>query len=95
MTATNKEPPAWYVYMVRCVDGSLYAGITTDIERRLYQHNSNSLGAKYTRNRRPVELAYIEPCHDRSQASKREAQIKKLSRLQKLQLIKTTNTSLT
>jgi putative endonuclease len=76
----------WSLYMVRCVDGSLYTGITNDLERRLEQHNLG-LGAKYTRGRGPVELAYTESCADRSEASKREYAIKQMSLQQKLQLI--------
>ena len=77
---------AWYVYMLRCGDGSLYTGSTTDVERRLREHQ-NGTGARYTRSRPPVTLAYAEEAPDRSAAQRREAAIKKLSRVQKLKLI--------
>jgi putative endonuclease len=77
---------SWFVYMLRCRDGSLYTGYTDDIERRFSVHQSGK-GAKYTRSRLPVELAYQEILPDKSAALKREAAIKKLSRQQKLQLI--------
>ncbi len=80
---------AWFVYMLRCRDGSLYTGYTDDIERRLSVHQSGK-GAKYTRSRLPVELVYQECLPDKSAALKREAAIKKLSRQQKLQLIEKT-----
>ena len=67
----------WYVYLLRCSDNSLYAGITTDLNRRLNEHNnSNKLGAKYTRVRRPVKLAYAEKSADRKTASRHEYQLK-------------------
>lgn len=78
---------AWFVYIVRCADDTLYTGITTDIERRMKEHNSEKQGAKYTRVRQPVELVFSEEQKDRSSASTREYQIKKLSRTQKLQLL--------
>ncbi|BBB25588.1 GIY-YIG nuclease family protein [Amphritea japonica] len=78
----------WCVYIVRCADGSLYTGVTTDSVRRVIEHNQNDrLGAKYTRARRPVNLVYQEPCDNRSDACKREAEIKKLSRQRKITLI--------
>ena len=76
----------WQVYIVKCADGSLYTGITTDVEKRLSVHNAGK-GAKYTRVRLPVEMVYDLACGDRSAASKEEYRIKKLSREQKLQLI--------
>lgn len=79
----------WYVYMLRCGDGSLYTGSTTDVSRRLTQHQSGT-GAKYTRSRLPVELVYTEEAADRSAAFRREAFIKKLSRGEKLKLLETT-----
>jgi putative endonuclease len=79
---------AWYVYILRCADRSLYTGITTDLERRLAEHNGEGrLGARYTRARRPVELVYSESLDDRARAAQREAAIKKLTRTQKLRLI--------
>ena len=67
----------WHVYMVRCVDGSLYTGIAKDIQHRLSEHNAGQ-GAKYTRGRRPVKLVYQEAAKDRSTALKREHAIKQL-----------------
>lgn len=77
----------WFVYVVRCSDDSLYTGITTNINRRIEEHNTSNKGAKYTRTRRPVKLEYKEIYVDRSTASKREYAIKKLTRKQKLNLI--------
>ena len=77
----------WTVYMIRCTDGSLYTGITTDLERRFSQHRGLPSGAKYFNGRDPVAVVYSETGHDRSGASKREAAIKKLSRAAKLALI--------
>ena len=78
----------WTVYILRCSDDSLYTGITKDLSRRLSEHNQdNDKGARYTRGRRPVELVYQEFHLDRSDASKREYQIKHLSRSQKLSLL--------
>lgn len=74
--------------MLKCSDETLYTGITTDLDRRLDEHNSSVKGAKYTRIRRPVELVYSEKTEDKSSASKREIEIKKLLRIQKLELIK-------
>jgi len=78
---------AWYVYLLRCNDNSLYAGITTDMNRRLHQHNNTKLGAKYTRAKRPVTLAFIEEATDKSNASKREYQLRKLTKIKKEQLV--------
>jgi len=78
---------SYYVYILKCSDLTLYTGITTDIKRRLVEHNSSKKGAKYTMLRRPVELVYAEEHEDRSSASKREYAIKKLSREKKLELI--------
>jgi len=86
--AQDKPLPSWYVYIVRASDQSLYTGITTDPERRFTEHKSGKAGAKYFRGRAAVEMVYLEASSDRSSASKREAQIKKLSRLEKLALIK-------
>lgn len=76
----------YYVYMLRCGDGSLYTGIATDPEKRAAVHNCGK-GAKYTRSRLPVTLVYREPQPDRSAASRREYQLKQLTRSQKLALI--------
>ena len=77
---------AWYVYMLRCGDGTLYTGITDDVERRLAAHRSGK-GAKYTRGRGPLELVYTEEQPDKSAALRREVRIKKLRREQKEALI--------
>lgn len=77
----------WFVYLLLCADGSLYAGITTDVQRRVMEHNSNDvLGARYTRGRRPVVLVYSEASENRSEATRRERQIKRMSRAAKLAL---------
>jgi len=76
--------------MLRCVDDTLYTGITTDLERRVEEHNSSTKGAKYTCSRRPVTLVYSENHEDRSMASRREYKIKKkMTRTMKLKLIET------
>ncbi len=78
----------WFVYIVRCADNSLYTGVTTDIERRLDEHNSDrKKAAAYTRSRRPVSLVYSENCPNRSSACQREATIKRMTKLEKEQLI--------
>ena len=78
----------WSVYMVRCLDGSLYTGIAKDVSRRVSEHNSDdALAANYTRSRRPVILVYQERRRTRSSASKREYAIKQMSRQEKLALI--------
>ncbi len=76
------------VYIVECSDKTLYTGITVDIERRISEHNSSQRGAKYTRARRPVKLVYAKKFRDKSAALKEEDRIKKLSRNDKLELIK-------
>ncbi len=76
----------WQVYIILCTDGSLYTGITIDIERRLSQH-LNRRGAKYFRGHEPRRLVYLEGGHTRSSASRREALIKKLRRMDKCRLI--------
>ena len=74
----------WFIYIVRCADDSLYTGITKDVDRRIQEHNNDdSLGAKYTKARRPVVLVYQEACESRSAATKREYEIKLLSRKDK------------
>ena len=77
----------WFVYVVECSDKSLYTGITTNVERRVEEHNTSPKGAKYTSRRRPVKLVYFESVIDRISASKREYVIKQLSRSEKLKLI--------
>jgi putative endonuclease len=77
----------WFVYILRCSDDTLYTGVTNNLEKRLLAHNTLETGAKYTKARRPVVLAYQEEVEGRSAAQKREAAIRKLSRPAKLQLI--------
>ena len=77
----------WYVYILRCGDGSLYTGIARDIQARLEMHRSGK-GAKYTRGRGPLELVYEEMCPDKGTALKRELAIKALPREEKLKLLK-------
>lgn len=78
--------PIWYLYILRCRDGTLYTGITTDIDKRFEAHNSGK-GAKYTRGRGPLELVYREECGDHSTALKRELEIKSFPRMKKERLI--------
>ncbi len=79
----------YHLYIVTCADGTLYTGIATDLERRLTEHNSSDLGAKYTRTRRPVHLSWSESFADRSIASREEYRVKQLSRIDKLALVQT------
>lgn len=76
----------YFVYMLRCADGSLYTGWTSDIDRRVRQHN-RGVASKYTRTRLPVSLVYLEEASSRGDALRREIDIKKLERAQKLKLI--------
>ena len=78
----------WFVYMLRCADNSLYTGVTTNIERRLKEHNEDKAGAKYTRAKRPVFLVYEEPAESRSAACQREYQLKQLKKSDKESLVK-------
>ena len=78
----------WCVYMIRCSDASLYTGVTTDIERRFREHKEGKVGAKYTRAKIALHVAYVETCASRSEAQVREAQIKKLPRSEKEILVK-------
>ena len=80
--------PPYYLYILKCADTSLYTGITTDIKRRLQEHNGTKEGAKYTAARQPVELVYKKKFSNRSTASIEESRIKKLTRLEKLMLLK-------
>ena len=79
---------AWHVYIIECSDGSLYTGITNDLDKRIAAHNDGR-GAKYTKSRRPVRLRYSEPAADRKHASRREYAIKSLRKAAKMQLITT------
>ncbi len=87
----KKIHKSWFTYLLRCKDQTLYAGITTDLVRRLHEHNFTDKGAKYTRCRRPVELVYSEKSPSRATAASREYQIKQLTRKEKELLI--TNSS--
>ncbi len=78
----------YHLYIVTCSDGTLYTGIATDVARRVAEHNSADLGARYTRTRRPVRLAYSEEFASRALASREEYRIKQLTRVEKLALVK-------
>ncbi len=84
--STSGSTRKWQVYILKCGDGSLYTGITRDLQDRILTHNQGT-GAKYTRGRLPVRLVYAEPAEDRPTALRRELAIKKLSREKKLRLI--------
>ena len=84
----RKGSDIWHIYMVRCSDGTLYTGITNDLNKRIEAHNSGKDGARYTRSRRPVKLVYSEQVKSKSAAAKLEYQLKKLPRLKKIRLIK-------
>lgn len=86
----SEKPANYYAYMLRCADGTLYSGYTTDPRRRTALHNSGR-GAKYTRSRLPVTLVFTECFATKSEALKREAALKKLTRVQKLLLIERLN----
>lgn len=77
----------YFVYLLECIDGSIYTGITTDVERRFREHVKGE-GANYTRSRGAKKIVHIEKCKDRSTAQKREAEIKGFNRRKKLELIK-------
>ena len=85
-TPYRNDESAWLLYIVECRDGSLYTGITNDIDRRLKEHNDGN-ASRYPRSRRPVTLRYQEPCADRSQALIRELSVKLLNRREKQALI--------
>lgn len=87
MNAEQDGSSRWQVYIIRAADGTLYTGITTDIERRWREHSEQRGGAKYFRGRRPERVVYLEPGHSRSSASSREAAIKRLSRPAKERLL--------
>ncbi|HVW71785.1 MAG TPA: GIY-YIG nuclease family protein [Candidatus Paceibacterota bacterium] len=77
-----------YVYLLKCADGTLYAGYTNDLARRVRAHNEGKSGAKYTRSRRPVALAYSERFRTVGKALSREAAIKRMTRAEKLRLLR-------
>ncbi|MBX2866646.1 GIY-YIG nuclease family protein [Candidatus Kaiserbacteria bacterium] len=79
----------YYVYILKCSDGTYYTGITNDLDKRVEAHNTSPQGAKYTRTRRPVRLMYSESCTDKGEALRREYEIRKCSRTQKVNIIAT------
>jgi len=88
MNTDAGQDSLWQVYLLQCADQSLYAGVTTDLGRRLLQHNGQLAGgARYTKARRPVALVWSEACNSRSDAQQREHALRRLSREQKLALI--------
>jgi putative endonuclease len=81
----------WFVYLLRCRDGTFYTGVTTDIDRRIAEHNglaAGEKGAKYTKSRRPVVVVYQESVENRSAAQQRESVLRRMPRIKKLQLAK-------
>jgi len=86
MDSSKKQETDWFVYILRCADDTLYTGITTDLERRLEEHNKGK-GARYTSSRIPVTMVYSREAADRSEASRIECELKRLPRSRKLQLI--------
>lgn len=81
------NPGNWSVYIIRCEDGRLYTGISTDVERRFREHLERPRGARFFHASKPLEVAWREDGHSRSSAGRREAAIKKLSRAEKLKLM--------
>ena len=81
-----KENDEWFLYILKCCDGSFYTGVTKDLERRFKMHQSGK-ASRYTRSHRPVEMLYHEKCGDRTQALVRECQVKELPRKKKEELI--------
>ena len=86
---TDNTTQNWWVYTIQAQDGSLYTGITTDVQRRFQEHCQGKRGARYFNGRQPLQVVWREAHANRSLASRREAAIKRLSRTQKLQLIAT------
>lgn len=83
----TKKTAAWLLYVLKCRDGTLYTGITTDVLRRVQQHNDGR-ASRYTRSRLPVKLLFSEPCRAHSQALKKEYAVKRLSRKEKIAYIR-------
>lgn len=77
----------WYLYILECADKTLYTGITVDLEKRIDEHNHSAKAAKYTRVRRPVRMVFSCECENRSEASKLEATVKKMTRAEKLAVV--------
>lgn len=93
MLALSKKNTTYFVYLLRCCDDTLYCGITTDIDRRIKQHNGELAGgAKYTRAKRPVKLVHSEICKDLQEAMSREYEIKKWKKIQKEAFVKKVKT---
>jgi putative endonuclease len=86
MKSSTSAKSSWFVYILECADGTLYTGVTTNLERRIAEHNTSPKGAKYTSTRRPVLLRHSEKLKDRSAAQKREAALKALRREEKFSL---------
>jgi len=87
---SGEDVGGWFVYLVQCADGTYYTGVTTDLARRLRQHNGEIVGgAGYTRGRRPVDLVWSEACVDRSDAQRREYVVRSSPRKEKLRLAET------
>ncbi len=82
----SKSDAGWHIYIVECADGTLYTGSACDVKKRVGTHNAGT-GAKYTRNRLPVRLVYLEPALNKSVALRREYEIKQLTRIRKIALI--------
>ncbi len=78
----------WFVYMIRCSDGSLYTGVTTNVERRFKEHQENKKGSKYARAKIPLRVVYTETVTSRSDAQKREWVIKNMKKIEKESLVK-------
>ena len=93
ISSSSQNPnPTWYVYILECNDNTLYTGVTTNLERRLHEHNTNNARcARYVKSRRPARLVYWENQPDRSEAIKRESAIKKFKKKKKLSLINKVN----
>jgi putative endonuclease len=87
MSEEGTVEKTYYAYIVKCVDNSYYCGYTTNLKNRIHKHNYSKTGAKYTMSRRPVTLVYSEPLLSKSEAMKRELEIKKLSHRKKEELI--------
>ncbi len=90
MSTSSEEDAGHYVYVVECSDGTYYTGYTTDVERRVAEHN-DGVGAKYTRGRCPVELVHVESFGSQSEAKRREYAIKQLRRAAKERLVREEN----
>lgn len=78
----------WFVYILKCADGTFYTGMATNATRRVKEHNHSDLGTKYTRGRRPVKLVYSRKMRNKSLAAKEEWRIKRMARIEKIKLIK-------